>query len=154
MNPKQAILKHQSNSLGQLPDCHPKPNMAATTSISIPRFLLPRISPVRHHLRPTLTRPRSSPLKRCASSNSSSKAAAKAPKPIVLEKPAKFNPPSHGARLPKKGAMPRHYGGTLSTEEVGAQRKRDYPGMMAPEGTWSHWILSNRSFHLFITMVS
>lgn len=71
---------------------------------------------------------------------------------IVLEKPEKFNPPSHGSRLPKKG-LPKHYGGQLSSQEVRAQRVKEYPGMPAPEGTWAHWFVNNKAIHLFITMV-
>lgn len=80
-------------------------------------------------------------------------------KPIVLEKPARFNPPSHGSRLPRnaggKTAPPsQHYGGELSAAEKQAQARRDYPGMMSPEGTWSHWLWNSRGIHLFITLVS
>lgn len=74
-------------------------------------------------------------------------------KPIVLEKPAKFNPPSHGSRL-KRNTLPKHYGPQLTTEEIAAQNKRHYPGMMAPEGSWSHWFWHSRLLHTFITMVS
>ncbi|GJC82384.1 hypothetical protein ColLi_05222 [Colletotrichum liriopes] len=72
--------------------------------------------------------------------------------PLILEKPTKFNPPSHGSRLPKKSG-PKHYGGPLSGQEVRAQRTREYPGMMAPEGTWAHWFFNNRKVHLFISLV-
>jgi len=77
-------------------------------------------------------------------------AASKA-QPVVLEKPAKFNPPSHGSRLPK-AQRPRHYGGDLSAAEVQAQTAREYPGTMAPKGTWSHWVWNGRMLHLFITL--
>ncbi|KIH95221.1 hypothetical protein SPBR_03986 [Sporothrix brasiliensis 5110] len=73
----------------------------------------------------------------------------------VLEKPAKFNPPSHGARLPRRNAnapAAQHYGGDLSAAERAAQRTRQYPGMMAPPGTWAHWFWTSRAFHLGITM--
>lgn len=48
--------------------------------------------------------------------------------------------------------MPKHYGGVTSSEERVAQRMRSYPGMMAPEGTWSHWFWHNKTLHVFITM--
>ncbi|ERS96293.1 hypothetical protein HMPREF1624_07202 [Sporothrix schenckii ATCC 58251] len=73
----------------------------------------------------------------------------------ILEKPAKFNPPSHGARLPRRNAnapAAQHYGGDLSAAERAAQRTRQYPGMMAPPGTWAHWFWTSRGFHLGITM--
>lgn len=78
----------------------------------------------------------------------------------MLEKPAKFNPPSHGSRLPRKGAAVRnapaslHYGGDLTPAERQAQRLRQYPGTMAPPGTWSHWFWNSRALHMGITMVS
>ncbi|KAM6482185.1 hypothetical protein HDV62DRAFT_62029 [Trichoderma sp. SZMC 28011] len=72
-------------------------------------------------------------------------------KPIVLEKPAKFNPPSHGSRL-KRNSLPKHYGPALTEDEIAAQNKRNYPGMMAPEGTWTHWFWHSRLLHTFITM--
>lgn len=76
-------------------------------------------------------------------------------KPIVLEKPEKFNPPSHGARLPRKNRpQQQHYGGALSGEDVAAQRKRDYPGLPPPPNTWEHWFWNSRVLHLGITMVS
>lgn len=73
-------------------------------------------------------------------------------KPIVLEQPAKFNPPSHGSRLPSK-ALPKHYA-PLSREEVNVQEKRNYPGVMAPKGSWAHWFWTNRSIHVWISVVS
>ena len=73
----------------------------------------------------------------------------------ILEKPAKFNPPSHGARLPRRNAnapASQHYGGDISEAERAAQRLRQYPGMMAPPGTWAHWFWTSRTFHLTVTM--
>ncbi|KAI0124892.1 hypothetical protein BJ170DRAFT_480250 [Xylariales sp. AK1849] len=71
-------------------------------------------------------------------------------KPIVLEKPERFNPPSHGSRLPR--STPKHYGGPLSQEEVQSQKKKEYPGMPPPENTWAHWFFNNRHIHMFITL--
>ena len=90
---------------------------------------------------------------RLAARHASSKAKPGPSKPIVLEKPAKFNPPSHGSRLPKKPRQQQHYGGDLSAAEAAAQKVKDYPGTMAPKGTLSHWFLHSRAFHLTITMV-
>ncbi|KAI1210317.1 uncharacterized protein F4807DRAFT_60476 [Annulohypoxylon truncatum] len=71
-------------------------------------------------------------------------------KPLVLEKPERFNPPSHGARLPR--STPKHYGGELSEAEFQAQSAKQYPGLPPPPNTWSHWFLNNRGIHLFITL--
>jgi hypothetical protein len=73
-------------------------------------------------------------------------------KPIVLEKPLKFNPPSHGARL-KKNVLPKHYGPQMTADEVRAQNQKHYPGLMAPEGTWQHWFWHSRWLHVFISLV-
>ncbi|KAI9675086.1 MAG: hypothetical protein M1817_001494 [Caeruleum heppii] len=72
-------------------------------------------------------------------------------KPIVLEKPTKFNPPSHPARLQK--SPPRSYAGPpLSAQQREAQKTRQYPHMMPPEGSFMHWFLTNRSIHIWITL--
>lgn len=74
-------------------------------------------------------------------------------KPLVLEKPERFNPPSHGARLPRRGATPNHYGGSLSEQEFAKQKVTQYPGMMAPEGTFEHKFWHNPWIHTFIALV-
>ncbi|RYP07902.1 hypothetical protein DL764_002268 [Monosporascus ibericus] len=71
-------------------------------------------------------------------------------KPLVLERPERFNPPSHGKRLPR--SVPRHYGGPVTTEEAQAQRTKQYPGLPPPPNTWSHWFINNRGVHMFITL--
>ncbi|KAI0402118.1 hypothetical protein F4802DRAFT_384616 [Xylaria palmicola] len=71
-------------------------------------------------------------------------------KPIVLEKPERFNPPSHGSRLPR--STPRHYGGPLSAEEAQAQTQKTYPGLPPPPNTWSHWFIHSRTVHMLITL--
>ena len=84
-------------------------------------------------------------LHRHASSTSSSK-------PRTLEKPAKFNPPSHPARLNR--SPPRQYPGPpLSAPELEAQKTKQYPHMMPPEGSFMRWFLTNRSIHVWITLV-
>lgn len=72
-------------------------------------------------------------------------------KPRVLEKPARFNPPSHGSR---RSRPQRSYGAALSDAELDAQKSKRYPNMMPPEGTLLHWLLTNRALHLWITLVS
>lgn len=114
----------------------------------IPRFLLPLQSPLWRGARVQ-------PSQSLISFSTSGKLAAsgKDDKPIVLEKPLKFNPPSHGSRL-KKNTLPKHYGPSLTADEVSAQRQRSYPGMMAAEGTWAHFFWHSRMLHVFITMVN
>ncbi|KAG6003891.1 hypothetical protein E4U43_000830 [Claviceps pusilla] len=116
----------------------------------IPRFLLPLQGPLWRGVHIPLSQ---NVLVRFASSSSSSSShsGAHGQKPIVLEKPTKFTPPSHGSRL-KRNAVPRHYGPELTASEMAAQNRRDYPGLMAPEGTWSHWFWHSRLLHTFITM--
>ena len=73
-------------------------------------------------------------------------------KPRVLEKPSKFTPPSHPARINR--APPRQYPGPpLSAPELEAQKTKQYPHMMAPEGSFMRWFLTNRSIHMWITLV-
>ncbi|KAK5660916.1 hypothetical protein OQA88_12289 [Cercophora sp. LCS_1] len=115
--------------------------MATTTTV--PRFLLPQSGLIwrgiarttrtgRVHIRFASTKPPASG-------------------PRVLEKPERFNPPSHGSRLPRKGG-PKHYGGDLSQEEVAAQTRKEYPGMMAPVGSLAYRIISSKWIHLTITL--
>lgn len=118
--------------------------MAAPKSV-IPRFLLPLQSPLWRGLRV----PPVSQHIRVRYASSSSRADGK---PIVLEKPAKFNPPSHGARLKSK-ALPKHYSPPLSEAEIQVRSQRSYPGMMAPQGSWQHWFWHSKLLHTVITMV-
>ncbi|KAK4547468.1 hypothetical protein LTR36_001124 [Oleoguttula mirabilis] len=71
------------------------------------------------------------------------------PKPRLLEKPERFNPPSHPSRIRSK---PKYYGPDLSAHERRAQKTRQYPHMMPPEGSFMHWFLTNRTLHLYITL--
>ncbi|WYZ37464.1 hypothetical protein EsH8_II_000970 [Colletotrichum jinshuiense] len=134
--------------------------MTTSASTLLPRFLLPALSPMWRAAATSTGRPAaaasSAALRRnavwtirYASSKSNPGAAQKGP--LILEKPAKFNPPSHGSRLPKRN-VPKHYGGQLGGQEVRAQRTREYPGMMAAEGTWAHWFFNNRKIHIFISL--
>jgi hypothetical protein len=72
------------------------------------------------------------------------------PKPRLLEKPDRFNPPSHPSRLRSKH---RSYGSPLPEHERRAQKTRTYPHMMPAEGTFIHWFLTNRNIHLWISIV-
>lgn len=72
------------------------------------------------------------------------------PKPRVLEKPERFNPPSH----PSRRARPRQYPGPpLSEHQRQAQKLRKYPHMMPAEGSFLHWFLTSRAVHASITLV-
>ncbi|OQO12104.1 hypothetical protein B0A48_02743 [Cryoendolithus antarcticus] len=71
------------------------------------------------------------------------------PKPRLLEKPERYNPPSHPSRA--RGQRPS-IGAPLSEEERRAQRRRQYPHMMPPEGTFMHWFLTHRTLHMWITV--
>lgn len=72
------------------------------------------------------------------------------PKPRLLEKPERFNPPSHPSRLRSKH---RSYGAPLAEAERRAQKTRSYPHMMPAEGTFTYWFLTNRKIHLWISIV-
>ncbi|KAF6230405.1 hypothetical protein HO133_004747 [Letharia lupina] len=70
--------------------------------------------------------------------------------PRILEKPTKFNPPSHGKRL--KQQIPRHYGPQLTGEQRNEQQTKKYPNMMPAPGTFMHWFLTSRGIHTFISL--
>lgn len=119
----------------------------ATPSVSIPRFLLPRANYLlRPHSRllPPASNPHSALIRHASNSQPSSK-------PLILEKPTKFNPPSHGARLPRK--KPRNYGPALTEQQKHEMKMKKYPNMMPPEGSFMHWFLSNRWLHTWISLV-
>jgi hypothetical protein len=86
-------------------------------------------------------------------SKASPASASAVPKGRLLEKPARFNPPSHAARLPRRGRQQTAYQVPLSSKEKAQQKVRSYPHMMPPEGTFLHWFLTNRNIHVWITMV-
>ncbi|KAK4240255.1 hypothetical protein C8A03DRAFT_13416 [Achaetomium macrosporum] len=126
----------------------------ASTRTSIPRFLLPQSGLIWRRAAPSPSGSASASrriLLRLASSSSSSSTPSNPSGPRVLAKPERFNPPSHGSRLPKK-TPPRHYGGDLSFEEAAAQAQRDYPGMPPPPNTRAYWFIHNRWIHVFITV--
>ncbi|KAL3422439.1 hypothetical protein PVAG01_06595 [Phlyctema vagabunda] len=119
-----------------------------SSATAIPRFLLPQRSAIWRMRLPTpasFVRHASNKSKKPAA-----KPAAKPAKPLVLEKPTKFTPPSHGARLRKEA--PRYPGPQLSAEEKARQQTKKYPNMMPAEGTFMHWFIHNRSIHVFICM--
>ncbi|KIX04057.1 uncharacterized protein Z518_07610 [Rhinocladiella mackenziei CBS 650.93] len=87
-------------------------------------------------------------LRRPASSSSSSSSDPN--KPIVLEQPDKFRPPSHPARLSRR--VPRAYNQGTTAEERERQKTRTYPHMFPKKGSFMHWFLTDRRIHLWITM--
>ena len=117
-------------------------------SASVPRFLLPRgyiltqFQLFRRTKSPQVTRHILSPCRNASTSPS---------KPRVLEKPAKFNPPSHGKRL--KQQIPRSYGPQLTGEQRTEQQTKKYPNMMPAPGTFMYWFLTSRGIHTFISLV-
>lgn len=113
---------------------------------SIPRFLLPQGSAI---WRTRLAMPSSTSLTIRNASNK--KKHSNKSKPLVLEKPSKFTPPSHPARLRREG--PRYPGPQLSDEEITRQNTKKYPNMMPPEGSFMHWFMSNKTIHMWITLV-
>lgn len=116
---------------------------------SIPRFLTPR---GHESLRlQALTLSHAPPIARFTPPTTRH-ASTNIPKPIRLEKPAKFVPPSHGKRL--KQQIPRHYGPDLTHAQKTEQATKKYPHMMPAPGTFMFWFLTNRSIHAFITLVS
>ena len=122
---------------------------AIDMNVPIPRFLLPRgyIFPFAqspNSLRPPRISFRTQPICRNASASTS--------KPRVLEKPTKFNPPSHGRRLRRQ--TPRQYGPQLTVEQKVEQETKKYPNMMPSPGTFMYWFLTSRGIHTFICLVS
>ncbi|KAK3344061.1 hypothetical protein B0T25DRAFT_556032 [Lasiosphaeria hispida] len=131
--------------------------MASTSSI--PRFLLPQSGQIWRGVTGTAIKTTSSRSTagrtslRSASTNTSPTAKPAASGPRVLEKPERFNPPSHGARLPRKtGAPSRHFGGELSETDLKSQARKDYPGLEPPKGSWAQRILYSRWIHMAITL--
>ena len=124
-------------------------NMASTTAV--PRFLLPRgdllfRSRLLNRPQLILRQPKSLSQQSCCYASTDSS------KPKVLEKPTKFNPPSHPQRLAR--AQPRSYPGPpLSDAQLQAQKTKQYPNMMPPEGSFMYWFLNNRRIHLWISLV-
>ena len=110
-----------------------------TPSVALLRSLRLSLQPIKVH---------SLPARRHASSG------VPPSKPIVLEQPDKFRPPSHGqrikARRPGQGGA---YNQMSTPREVENQQTRKYPHMFPNEGTFMHWFLTNKLIHLWITLV-
>lgn len=127
-----------------------KHHCVARMSSSIPRFLLPRGYTFPYHVNASALRP-SRPIHQTLPACKHASTTTPTPKVIRLEKPAKFNPPSHGKRL--KQQIPRHYGPQLTQEQKVEQKTKKYPRMMPPPGTFMFWFLTSRGIHTFISLV-
>jgi hypothetical protein len=133
----------------------PSNNQTINCSSKMPLQNLPRPSSLSQSLTPfrarkpniclQLTRQRL----RHASSTTPSKASNL--RPLVLEKPDKFRPPSHPARI--KAKNPRSFGPALSEEDKVRQKTKKYPNMFPPEGTVMFKFLTSRMLHVYICMV-
>jgi hypothetical protein len=73
-------------------------------------------------------------------------------KPIVLEKPDQFRPPSHPARLVRRRKR-MYYGRDLTEEDKEELNSKQYPYAFPPEQSFMHWFLTNRIIHLWISLV-
>lgn len=96
----------------------------------------------------------SSPL----SSSSAAKNSTTSSKPIVLEKPDKFRPPSHASRRNVRSTTSLYGAGAaynqgMSAAERAKSRTKTYPHMFPNEGTRMHWFLTTRWVHVVITFV-
>jgi hypothetical protein len=74
-------------------------------------------------------------------------------KPIVLEQPDKFRPPSHPQRRVRGRIGQGAYNQTSTPGEREAQTTRKYPHTFPNEGTFLHWFLTNKAIHLWIALV-
>ncbi|KAI9741238.1 MAG: hypothetical protein M1834_002954 [Cirrosporium novae-zelandiae] len=72
-------------------------------------------------------------------------------KPLVLEKPSKFRPPSHPARLVKNHTPQNYPGPPVSEAEKEAQEARRYPHTMPKKGTWIFLLLTSKALHVWFT---
>ncbi|KAI9685996.1 MAG: hypothetical protein M1822_003979 [Bathelium mastoideum] len=109
---------------------------------TVPKFLIPH---GRQYLHPSVARHAFG-----LTPNRSRRHASASSKPLVLEKPLKFNPPSHPSRLRTRRRV--YPGPPLSEQERQAQKTKWYPHMMPPEGTFMNWFLRDRSIHVWISM--
>ncbi|KAF2496235.1 hypothetical protein BU16DRAFT_526744 [Lophium mytilinum] len=115
------------------------------SSTSIPRFLIPRAQLL---LRPQTRLFRPTPLLLAA--RHASKSSKNPSQQIVLEKPEKFNPPSHGRRLPK--AKPKSYGPELTAAQKETMATKKYPHMMPPKNSFLYNFLHDRWIHTWISL--
>ena len=135
--------------------------------ITIPQFLLPRGARSPRTLQTLSRKPISAstskrntirrfsttpPTQKTSSANNNND------KHRILEKPDKFRPPSHPQRRvlqPRSSSLGQNYPGPRMTEkEKEEQKKKAYPNMFPPEGTFMHRFLSSRGLHAWIALVA
>lgn len=115
----------------------------------IPRFLLPRCGHLGPQRAVRIVRVPPWRLQPCQHASTD----ASTSKPLNLEKPTKFYPPSHPQRLAKR-RLPRQYSGPpMSEAQREEQKTKKYPNMMPAEGTFMYWFLNSRLLHMSITLV-
>jgi hypothetical protein len=73
-------------------------------------------------------------------------------KPIILEQPDSFRPPSHPSRLRRR--RKGYYGRDLTEEDKQEMDSKQYPFMFPPEGTTMHWLLTTKWIHAALALVS
>lgn len=78
-------------------------------------------------------------------------------KPIILEQPDKFRPPSHGSRRNARSSTNTYGAGAYNQNMTAAQlessKTKSYPHMFPPEGSRMYWILTTRWVHVVFTFV-
>lgn len=73
-------------------------------------------------------------------------------KPIVLEQPDKFRPPSHPARI--RSRRPRmYYGKDLTEDDKHELESKNYPYMFPAKNTMMNKFLTSRYIHALIALV-
>ena len=71
----------------------------------------------------------------------------------VLEKPSRYNRPSHPVQTHRP--PPRHFPGPkVSPQKAEERKKKKYPNMMPPVGSFMYWFLTNAEVHMWITLVT
>lgn len=98
-------------------------------------------------------------LTRGAAQRNASNTSSSNSKPIVLDKPDKFRPPSHGSRPKTRSTTTMYaqgaaYNQSMTAAEMAKSEKKSYPHMFPAEGTRMHWFLTHKYIHLVISMVS
>lgn len=145
--PKSMAIYKPSLIMTRLKTVNAMAPSRALISMSLPRTSRPLLSPACHKygaLPLVISRFSST-------GKASSKASQSPPKQRVLEKPDRYRPPSHPARLPRRRQS--YAGPPLTDEEIQRQKTKRYPHMMPAEGTFMHWFLTDRKIHLYITVV-
>ncbi|KIV97733.1 hypothetical protein PV10_01444 [Exophiala mesophila] len=130
-------------------------SQTSSLSLSICRTCLRRTAGMRLGFAPAAGRPAFSTSSRVtAGASSNNKNNNSQGKPIVLERPDQFRPPSHPSRLGRRRPTPgpAAYNQGATREEKEKQKTRSYPHTFPNQGTFMHWFLTNRAIHLWITM--